>query len=419
MTQKKTILFLTTANLSMKPRLVKEIQLAQEIGYKVDLFAFKINNWTDENHDKLVKNLNIHCTSIYATKQNFIIWFCASILHLIILKTWRFNRKNLMLSAFASNKRSIMLYLSLWLKKKRKYDIIIGRNTTSIYPLLYAAKKFDAKIGFDVEDYHPGENVSWTNPEFEKERRFLLMQEVFLHSSYLSFAGTPIMQKVSKEFKIPQAKSNLLNLPNSFPSDEFPYPETTDDYKNKIQLVWFSMDVSSKRGLEELIEALKELKEFFQLTIYGTKIQSFYEQWIEPNLSFITLESPVTQIVLHKNLRKYDIGLALEMAKTDLNKQLAISNKLYAYLQSGLYSLTTNTTGHECLMQNYPDHGLICGQTPEEINKALLKLKENIAVIRKNKLERYKNAQELAWDNKRESLKQIWTELSTKNIRNQ
>ena len=74
MTQKKTILFLTTANLSMKPRLVKEIQLAQEIGYKVDLFAFKINNWTDENHDKLVKNLNIHCTSIYATKQNFIIF---------------------------------------------------------------------------------------------------------------------------------------------------------------------------------------------------------------------------------------------------------------------------------------------------------------------------------------------------------
>ena len=40
-------------------------------------------------------------------------------------------------------------------------------------------------------------------------------------------------------------------------------------------------------------------------------------------------------------------------------------------------------------------------------------------LLRKNKLERYKNAQELAWDNKRESLKQIWTELSTKNIRNQ
>ncbi len=412
--QSKNILFLTTANLSMKPRLVKEIQLAKELGYNVDLYAFKINNWTDKNHDNIVQNLNISCTWLYATRKEFTVWFIASIIHIIAKKLWYPNSKSLILSSFASNKRSIMLWFKLlFSSKKTKYDVVIGRNTATIYPLMYVSMKHKANIGFDVEDYHPEERISWTNPEMEKKRRIVQMQEVFKKCSYISFAGLPIKQEVINNFDLSLPESKLLNLPNTFSSSEFLDPEQSQTKSDKIRLIWFSLDITANRGLEEIIEAIKPVKDQFHLTLFGTQVSPFYDEWIKPNLDFINVEKPVTQKQLHYELKKYDIGLALEISKNDYNRELTVTNKIYAYLLSGLYVFATNTKGHEVLLKDSPNFGLICGQNAEDMKKSLLKVSDNIDLIRQNKKMRYEYSQNYAWENEKLKLKEAWESLNS------
>ena len=412
---KKKVLFLTTANLSMKPRLVKEITLAKNMNYDVDLIAFKINNWTDDNHDLLARKLKINNNTIFATKKNFIIWLIASLVHIVAKKIWFLFKKNNFLSAFASNKRTVMLWLYIIFKiKKKDYFLVIGRNTATIFPLLYLNKYHNLKIAFDVEDYHPGEKVTWDNANKEKLRRIHLMRQLFKTCSYISFAGTPIMNHVKKNIEI-HPNVPLLNLPNSFYSNEFEQPNNQNTKEKKIKLIWFSVDISANRGLEELITVLKDLSNDFHLTVYGTKIESFHKQWIKPNAHFITVKDPVSQSILHKELKNYDIGLALEMSKTDINKQLAISNKLYAYMQAGLYILATNTLGHETVLKNSQSMGVVCGQAPENIKEALLTIKDNISNIKKESSRRFRTGLEYSWENNCEILKKQWTLITNTN----
>ncbi|MBI9061927.1 MAG: hypothetical protein JEZ14_08045 [Marinilabiliaceae bacterium] len=409
----KRVLFLTTANLSMKPRLVKEIQLARSMGFDVDLIAFKINNWTDNNHDLLAHQLKINHTTIYATRHNFLIWLISSVCHLIAQKLWPFFKSNLLLSAFASNKRTIMMWLYLLFHSSYKsYSWIIGRNTATIYPILFFKKRFIGSIGFDVEDYHPGERVSWCQPENEESRRKLLLSKIFHYCKYVSFAGEPIMTEAKKTFPYIGKSSQLINVPNSFSSLEFNHPENKTALKNKIELVWFSVDISANRGLEQLIEAIKPLSQYFHLTLYGTRIPSFYEQWIKPNQSFINIKQPVSQIQLHKELANYDVGLALEIAATDLNKQLAISNKLYAYAQAGLFIVATNTLAQQQFMEVNPGVGLICGQTANDMQNTLEKIRLKEIEIRNSKIKRFEKGKKLAWDKEANKLKDIWSKSS-------
>ena len=118
----------------------------------------------------------------------------------------------------------------------------------------------------------------------------------------------------------------------------------------------------------------------------------------------------MTQSALHAELANHDVGLALEFSDTDLNRQLCLTNKILAYAQAGLYILATNTPAQSAFMEQDATRGLVCGQTPREMAEAILKMMEQIEVIKSGAMQRFEKGKKLAWEKEREKLQAIWEE---------
>jgi len=262
------------------------------------------------------------------------------------------------------------------------------------------------------------------------------------------------------EFKPPKSNPiipNPYNLsPNSYilkpkpynlnPNSQNPEPAPHSFFKSppwgdlggpKLKLVWFSQHISFCRGLEQLFEALTILNTQLKaqnskfkthLTLIGHLDPKFDQQIIQPFLQTQTLNPnsqnltpnsynlnpitythlpPLTQPQLHAELRNHDIGLALESGK-DFNNKLAISNKIIAYAQAGLYIMATDTPAQKQFMAENPKSGIICGQTPEEISEALKKIIEQKEAIQNTRKLRFEKGKELAWEKEAGKLEKMW-----------
>jgi hypothetical protein len=113
------------------------------------------------------------------------------------------------------------------------------------------------------------------------------------------------------------------------------------------------------------------------------------------------------QAELHRSLGQYDIGLALEPAK-DLNNELAISNKILAYLQAGLFVVATNTAAQESFLKAFPLHGRCFNYRINNAEAVFEELISEIDIIRSNKSCRYNNFKKKNWENVATDLLAAW-----------
>lgn len=383
----KKILFITTHNLAANPRLVKEIQLAVDNGFSVEVVCFVFRNWSFDANKILIEQFSslgvqFHC--IEAGREAKLNWLRSAIKE----KYNRFiagvfNLKGAGLSV-AVSRRSILLQKAI--QKIKSADLVIGHNPGALYPTFYASKKFNCKAGFDVEDYHPGEG---NNPFLQKLTK-QLMQELLPKMDYVSFASPLIKEEVKKD--LGTEGKNWFTLLNYFPSMEFVAPAPIE---GPLKLVWFSQNISFNRGLEQLIPVLKN-NEQVELHLFGNCDEEFKIQWFL-EINNIVLHSSLPQAQLHKQLANFDIGLALEPGK-DLNNELAISNKMLAYFQAGLYILASNTKAQSRFMNEYTGHGNVTTLQPGELQIVIQKLVESKQQIRAMANHRFSNAQQFNWE---------------------
>ncbi len=216
-----------------------------------------------------------------------------------------------------------------------------------------------------------------------------------------------------------------------------------------LKLVWFSQRISFGRGLEQLFDALTGLLKSSNpqllsssnpqliLTLIGDLDPAFQKSVLRPflddvlrpldvgetmgfqsfNDSYRSVETiridvrpPLLQADLHRELAHHDVGLALEVGK-DLNNKLAVSNKIMAYAQAGLYVLATDTPGQQQFMESHPSMGVVCRQDQEGIGTGLRFLMENIDSIREGKFARFEQGAALSWESESSKLLEIWQQL--------
>jgi hypothetical protein len=133
-----------------------------------------------------------------------------------------------------------------------------------------------------------------------------------------------------------------------------------------MRLIWFSQNISTGRGLEFILDSWPALSSFCELTLIGRQHESIKERLasIEPS---ITILDAMDQKKLHATLSQFDIGLALELSAADLNKQLALSNKLIAYAQAGLFVLATDTPAQVDFIKQYSFVGEVVQQNSDKV----------------------------------------------------
>jgi glycosyltransferase involved in cell wall biosynthesis len=393
--QNKKILFLTTHNLATNPRLVKEIRLALETGFSVEVICFEFDNWSKALNEILKAELKeAKMIVIPAGRKPFWNWFSS-------VASEKFHRNSARL--FASNnslskavsRRSGLLVSAL--KKASRPDWVIGHNPGALYPTWYAAKKFNCKAGFDVEDYHPGEGQNRYLQKLTKK----LMQAILPKMDYISFASPLIKAGVVKD--IATDATNWFTLLNYFPSTEFDAPLSL---KGPLKLVWFSQNIAAGRGLELILPAVKKLNEKVELHLFGNADKAFYEKELK-GIDNVIIHEPLPQQELHKKLNEFDISLALEFA-IDKNRELCLTNKILAGLQAGLYVLATNTPAQESFMKSHPLHGQVFKATQKAAEEALNELVQQKEIIRYGSPARCQDFRRINWENESSVLVNTW-----------
>ncbi len=381
------ILFLTTHNLATNPRLVKEVELALANGNTVELICFEFNNWSHNLNEELKRRLaQVKIHTINAGRNPMMPW----LINVTAEKTNRLLGKIFPLGVIALSqavsRRSNLLIAAL--KNIDAADLVIGHNPGALYPAWFAAKKFNCPAGFDVEDYHAGEG----NNAYLQNLTRKLICKLLPQMSYVSFAAPLIMQQVRHDTGA--NAEDWFTVLNYFPAAEFREPFAVND--GPLKMVWFSQNINEGRGLELILPFVKQAKGTIELHLIGNLNNDFYEEYLK-NIPNIIIHPPMKQSDLHLGLEKFDIGLALEPAK-DTNNELAISNKILAYLQAGLYVVATNTAAQQSFLKDLPAHGACFDYTKNNVASVLKKIIDQINSIREQRNMRYKNFENKNWE---------------------
>ena len=332
-------------------------------------------------------------TSIDASKNNIILWSISVITEKCSRMFVSKNMKASLLSNYIS-RRSILLLRAVK-KLQAEFDLIIGHNPAALYPTYFAARKFECRAGFDVEDYHPGETDDVYMSKIIREYLVQLLPKM----SYVSFASYSIKDHIEKACGV----TGTVVI-NSFPASEFVEPMPIE---GNLKLVWFSQNISYGRGLEELIPAMQQNPDI-ELHLIG-KMDADFEASFLPAKNVI-VHSALPQQELHKFLNYFDVGLALETSEKLYNRELTLTNKLLAYLQAGLMVLATDTLEQKNFLHSKP--GLLIKEDFSDFQEKLGRLKADVQQLRNEKLSRFKAASQLCWEQVSEGLLANWNSVN-------
>ena len=390
---------MTSTNLAANPRLLKELRLILEQEYEATVMLFQMGNWSDIKDKELRDSLHeVRFIQLSALRTPFIPWLLSSLLE----KSVRFLPVAVLNHSMLSSAVSKRSYLLLQALKKlnESFDWVIAHNPATFYPALVASGKCKARLGIDVEDYHPGE----TNDPKAAVIMKKLMQLILPAADYCSYASPLIMKEVNKDVK--GLKNNQLVILNGFNGNEFLKPLPAE--KEAIQLVWFSQNIDVNRGLENVIPVVNELYPLIELHLIGNLKPAFAAAYLQ-NKTGIILHPSKSQKELHRFLSTCDVGLALEPGK-DLNNQLAISNKLIASVQAGLYIVAFNTPAQTNFLRENNLQYQVIGNEKNLIFEALTKL--NKTEIRKDRENRFSQGRLFDWNHMAVPLLQVWNNES-------
>lgn len=397
------IIFITTSNLATNPRLVKEIDLATSMGYELELIQFNLNNWSDKlTKQILCKYPKIINIEISAGKEPFFAWFSSSVLEKVCSYIPSFILPTKWLS-ISLNKRAYLIqrYFKFISSKP---DIIIAHNPGSFYPALFLAAKLNTEFAIDIEDYHPGETLSTR----QSKRMKKLILNTLPKAKYVSFASRLIMQQIESDFRKPNISlNNPILIDNVFPKSEFTEIKPFPLDQSKLNFVWFSQNIDYSRGLESIFSVFDELQNEISLTLIGNIRKEFYQNEIL-HRSYIHIEAPKAQKELHGILPNFDVGLALETKASDMNRDICLTNKIWAYLQSGIFIFASYTQAQTDFINRFPLNGVVIFDNRE---KAKLQIKSLILEkiqIRERKNDRRMINNVINWEQESSKLQSFW-----------
>lgn len=395
-------LFITSSTLAANPRFVKVFESFKD-KHDCSVVFFEQDDWGKPISEK-IKNRNKNLTLYPIPYHKTIgVKLKAKLLHKVAILWNGFFQQSSWIAAHANSDKTYQL--------RKKINSIFASNTFNgvfvhtmgaFYPtLVYVPDSADLIV--DIEDYHPGE-VAYFNAKNEMRNRKLLMHTILQKAKYVTYASPLIMQESLKEFNQInrlQKKSILIN--NCFSSNEFQYKNESSE---RVKFVWFSQNIAKGRGLEEVIQALAHFPNQVELHLIGNLSKDFYQQYLQQTTLSIHVHEPKPQQELNLSLAHYDIGLCLEQGHC-LNNELALSNKIWAYFQSGLYILATDTAAQKDFIAQHPKSGKFFQKDSGSMKSAVKFMLNNIQKIRKDKDARFATAQGFTWEIESLKLKQL------------
>lgn len=383
---KKHICFISVGHISSNPRLIKEATLVAQKGYRVSIVGVQTLEKIVPFDKELIQKNPTWNTFIYPFYHKGILYIIGTFFHHLA------KRLPKLVDRFTIGKLSIStplwfpLYCSL---VSIKADLYIVHNINMLPLVAKIAQKNNAKLGFDIEDAYSVTEKEIDKNIIELEKKHLPQTDYITCASplYISF-----YQKLYEN--LPQI-TPILNVFDDLDKQKNKESIPYYDRKNigNLSLYWFSQTIGKGRGIEQIIEALNLLnRNDIELHLRGEinqKTKAYFfnlakTKIVKQNIIFHEL---VSNQELSLRTAEHDVGLALETGFST-NNELAISNKIFQYLNSGLAILSSSTKGQSWLMKNNPNIGFLINiQNTEEVAQKI----ETLANSKKNNTQKLEN----------------------------
>jgi glycosyltransferase involved in cell wall biosynthesis len=345
---RKSILFITTSNLAVNPRLVKELQTCVEIGHKTTVLLFEFSDWSKLLNNELLAELRISSTFIIINdNRKSSGWLLSSIANVLSKILLTFKPNDELLLSISSFKRSVLLIAKL-LHHKKSYDWVIAHNPGTFFPSLMFAKKNNIKLGIDLEDFHPGES----NHPAERGALERIVRKAVENADVITAASDMILEHSLKLTSNHKATAAVVN--NVFPLKRQPAWKRNVDMP--LKLIWFSQNVGLDRGIQDVISALNTIHEFKTIfTIIGnctSKTEKHLSDLLKNGNHQLRFMPPAKEGQLIEECSCHHIGLALETANPP-NRDFCLTNKLFIYLLAGNAIVASQTAAQKTFLDNH------------------------------------------------------------------
>lgn len=343
MVNRKKIVLLTASHLSSCPRLLKEASLLDREEFEIHILFLNSVPSIEILDQSIVDNnttWNFHPIYWYGEKANIF-------QNLISKLKAKFYKVFNITSDYIQSTSDVLIKETL----KIKADLYIAHHPSVLVAAAKAAHQFNAKYCYDVEDAFSFMETS----EITKPDRFVFnVESKYIHqASLLTFASPLYRDLYYQTFHINNRMFDLFNVFSINNSEIVEYKDRKD--LSKISFYWHSQTVGLNRGIQDIIHCLSKFDAHkWELHIRGHYTQEIISELLksstnEESLSSIFFHEPLPANELPVRTKEHDIGLAMELKNT-INRDLCVSNKILEYIASGLMVISTDTKGHQYVM---------------------------------------------------------------------
>jgi len=225
-----------------------------------------------------------------------------------------------------------------------------------------AARTRGVPAAFDLEDFHDAETAYALASPVERRLRRTLQERLLPACRLLTCASPLIGVEVRATYGIaPLVLNNVFPLAEGPPVPVMPPPVTAE---HPAILYWFSQTIGPGRGLEAMIEVAARMRLPAELHLRG-QVDPAYASFLQSRavaaglkrpLRFLPLAPPAEMVRLATAAH---LGLSVEES-TPLNRDLCLTNKIFAYLMAGIPQLLTPTSAQRQLAPELRDAALLC-----------------------------------------------------------
>lgn len=232
-------------------------------------------------------------------------------------------------------------------------DWFIAHAHAALPAAAAAAKKWDARLGFDCEDLLAERQTDPADIVRLIESRYLP------DCAYVSVPSEAIALRIQKHYAIAEP----LVLTNVFPlrlADGIAPPDQRPARK-VLRLHWFGQTIGPGRGIEEAVVACGMLGSAVELHLRGTLTSGFadvLDKLVSNHSVNLRIHPQIDHDGLIRSLEEFDVGLALERPE-NLGAALTVSNKIGSYLLAGLEIAATDTPGQREILDQIPNAGFL------------------------------------------------------------
>ncbi|SER31453.1 glycosyltransferase family protein [Pedobacter rhizosphaerae] len=387
----KHIVLITSGQPTTNPRLVKEADSLVKAGYKVTVIYQYLSKWATDKDKALLENSEWRAVESggnpTTTKRLY------HITRLIHKFAYLFAKKVSLRSGIAELAIGRCYFSLLKSAISIKADLYIAHNLAALPIAVKAAKRNKAKVGFDAEDFHRYE-LSNLLTDFDVRLKTYIEDKYIPQVNYLTSSSPEISKKYTQIFR-----KEVPVILNVFPKTD---QSALTNSERPLKLFWFSQTIGPNRGIETIIEALNLFHFPFELHLLGNEqpgfLASCYTKAIFSH-SQIYIHKPIVQSDISHFSSNFDIGLATETGFS-INNELALSNKIFTYIQSGLAIIASDTVAQEYLLNEHPNIGLLFRKKNViSLLKAFEKYHDNRILLNKHKTNSFELGQQaLNWN---------------------